>query len=193
MNWQDLSYLNAGSVIQKKAFRSISELHIFNLLAEYSPILTGTIPIGISINSSDLDITCRFMDADKFENKMENLFSKHNEFKVQQKEKNRYWVVVASFTYQNFPFEIFGTLFPVTDQNSYKHMLIEYRILQLLGNDFKQKVIQLKQEGLKTEPAFAKLFNINGDPYQQLINIENIPDSQILQMWNMSQFNNRNS
>lgn len=186
MNWQDISYLNSGSAIQQKAFRSLQKLQIFNLLAEYSPILTGTIPIGISIDSSDLDITCRFMDADKFEKKMENLFGQQKGFKIQQKEKNGYWVVVASFTFQNLPFEIFGSLFPATDQNSYRHMLIEHRILQLLGEDFKQKIIQLKKEGLKTEPAFATLLKIDGDPYLQLLDIEGITDTEILQMWNMS-------
>ncbi|MDQ1769694.1 DUF4269 domain-containing protein [Labilibaculum sp. A4] len=186
MNWQDISYLNSGSAIQKRAFKCLNKLQVFNLLAEYSPILTGTIPIGISIDSSDLDITCRFMDADKFERKMENLFRDQTDFKIQQKEKNGYWVVVASFTYQDFPFEIFGSLFPPTDQNSYRHMLIEHRILQLLGEDFKQKVIQLKKEGLKTEPAFAKLLKLKGDPYQQLLNMEGVTDSEILQHWNKS-------
>lgn len=186
MNWLDISYLNSGSAIQRRAFKSITKLQIFNLLAEYSPILTGTIPIGISIDSSDLDITCRFMDADKFEKKMESLFGEQEGFKIQQKEKNGYWVVVASFTFQNFPFEIFGSLFPPTDQNSYRHMLIEYRILQLLGEDFKQKIIQLKKEGLKTEPAFAKLLKLDGDPYQQLLDMEGVTDTEILQHWNMS-------
>lgn len=186
MNWKDISYLNSGSAIQKKAFKSINELQILELLKEYSPIVTGTIPIGISIDSSDVDITCRFMDADKFEKKMSNLFGEHKDFKIQQKEKNGYWVVVASFTYQDFPFEIFGSLYPATDQNSYRHMLIEHRILQLLGEDFKQKVIQLKEEGLKTEPAFAKLFKFDGDPYLQLLDMEGISDTEILQHWNMS-------
>lgn len=186
MNWKDISYLNSGSTIQKRAFKSLNDLQIFELLAEYSPILTGTIPIGISIDSSDLDITCRFMDADKFEKKMEILFGEQKEFKIQQKEKNGYWVVAASFTFQDFPIEIFGSLFPATDQNSYRHMLIEHRILQLLGEDFRQKVILLKQEGLKTEPAFAKLFKFEGDPYQQLLEIEGITDTEILQLWNMN-------
>ncbi|BAX79495.1 DUF4269 domain-containing protein [Labilibaculum antarcticum] len=186
MNWQDISYLNSGSAIQRRAYKSIMKLQIYNLLAEYSPILTGTIPIGISIESSDLDITCRYMDADNFEKKMKSLFGEQKEFKIQQKEKNGYWVVVASFTYQDFPFEIFGSLFPGTDQNSYRHMLIEHRILQLLGEDFKQKVIQLKKEGLKTEPAFAKLLKLDGDPYQQLLDMEGITDTEILQHWNIS-------
>lgn len=186
MNWQNISYLNSGSAIQKRAFKSLHELQIFELLAEYSPILTGTIPIGISIDSSDLDITCRFMNADKFEKKLESLFGEQKEFKIQKKEKNGYWIVVASFTYQNFPFEIFGSLFPATDQNSYRHMLIEHRILQLLGEDFKQKVIQLKKEGLKTEPAFAKLFKFDGDPYLKLLDMKGITDTEILQHWNMS-------
>ncbi|PKQ65665.1 hypothetical protein BZG02_01275 [Labilibaculum filiforme] len=186
MNWKDITYLKSGSEIQKQAFKCLNTLQIFDLLAAHSPILTGTIPIGISIDSSDLDIACNYMDADKFEKKIQSLFGEQKEFKIQQKEKNGYWVVIATFNFQNFPIELFGSLFPPTSQNSYRHMLIEHRILQLLGEDFKQQIIHLKQNGLKTEPAFAKLFQLDGDPFQQLLEMDDLTDTEILQQWNRS-------
>ncbi len=33
----------------------------------------------------------------------------------------------------------------------------------------REEVIRLKENGLKTEPAFAQVLNINGDPYEGLI------------------------
>jgi hypothetical protein len=48
-------------------------------------------------------------------------------------------------------------------------MLIEHRLLLKHGEAFKNKVIELKQNGLKTEPAFAKLLGIEGDPYEELL------------------------
>jgi len=184
MNWQDISYLNSGSVIQQKAYLCLRRLHIFELLAEYKPILTGTIPIDISIDSSDLDIACKYEDADKFEIFVHALFGKQADFKIEQKKKDGYRIVLAKFFFQNFEVEIHGSLFPVASQNSYQHMLIEHRILKLLGDDFRQQIIQLKQEGLKTEPAFAHLLKIEENPYQSLLEFELYPDTKIIELWN---------
>ena len=59
-------------------------------------------------------------------------------------------------------------------------MLIEYRILNLLGLDFKNKIIQLKRSRLKTEQAFAELLNIKGNPYDKLLELEAYSDEEIL-------------
>ncbi|MBL1705198.1 DUF4269 domain-containing protein [Klebsiella pneumoniae] len=33
----------------------------------------------------------------------------------------------------------------------------------------REEILRLKENGLKTEPAFAQVLNINGDPYEALI------------------------
>lgn len=185
MDWKDISYLKDGSPVQTKAHKYLNELKIFDVLKEYTPVLTGTIPIGISTKSSDLDIACRYFDADRFENYLEIHYGRQTNFKVEQKEKDGYWIVVANFIYQGFEIEIYGALFPVASQNSYRHMQIEHRVLQLLGDDFKEEIIALKKDGIKTEPAFAKLLNIEGDSFQELLKLETATDSEILSMWNV--------
>ena len=47
-------------------------------------------------------------------------------------------------------------------------MVIEGRLLDLAGESFRHNVIELEQSGLKTEPAFARLLGLNGDPYEAL-------------------------
>ncbi len=183
MDWKDISYLKEGSPVQTKAHKCLNDLKIFEILKEYTPVLTGTIPIGISTDSSDLDIACRYFDADRFENYLETHYGRQTNFTVEQKEKAGYWIVVAKFIFQGFKVEIYGALFPVASQNSYRHMQIEHRVLQLLGDDFKQQIIKLKQEGVKTEPAFADLLKIEGDPYQQLLKLETATDSEIISFW----------
>lgn len=183
MDWKDISYLKDGSPVQTKAHKYLNELKIFELLKEYNPVLTGTIPLGISTKSSDLDIACRYFDADRFESYLESHYGRQTNFTVEQKEKAGYWIVVARFIYQGFKVEIYGALFPVASQNSYRHMQIEHRVLQLLGDDFKQKIITLKQEGIKTEPAFAHLLNIEGDSFQEILKLETATDSEISSMW----------
>lgn len=50
-------------------------------------------------------------------------------------------------------------------------MLVEYKLLQQHGEDFRQQVVALKKAGIKTEPAFAKLLQLPGDPYEALLQL----------------------
>lgn len=47
-------------------------------------------------------------------------------------------------------------------------MVIEYFLIKNV-NGLKEKVIKLKKQGYKTEPAFAYLLKLSGDPYESLI------------------------
>ena len=48
-------------------------------------------------------------------------------------------------------------------------MIKEFEILEKEGDEFRRKIIELKELGLKTEPAFAKLLGLSGDPYVELL------------------------
>ena len=48
-------------------------------------------------------------------------------------------------------------------------MIIEHKILQENDEKFRRDIIKLKERGLKTEPAFAKLLGLEGNPYQALL------------------------
>lgn len=182
-DWRNINYLKNGSPVQVKAYNCLNKLGILDSLAEYNPTLTGTIPIGISVKESDLDIACRFFDADRFERVVESIYGKQKDFKIEQKEKAGYWVVVANFNYEGFDIEIFGSAYPVVAQNSYRHMLIEDRILKLLGEDFNKEVVKLKETGIKTEPAFADLLKLEGDPFYELLQLESYSDKEIKKLW----------
>ena len=41
--------------------------------------------------------------------------------------------------------------------------------MQKMGPAFKEQIRGLKRNGLKTEPAFAKLLGLNGDPYRAVL------------------------
>ncbi len=47
-------------------------------------------------------------------------------------------------------------------------MMFEYRILQEKGEDFKNEIIALKRQGIKTEPAFGILLGLE-NPYEDLL------------------------
>ena len=87
--------------------------------------------------------------------------------------------VVASFTTLSFDFEIFAQNIPVQQQFAVVHLIVEARLLRLCGQDFKDRILKLKNAGLKTEPAFAKCLNLAGDPYQELYNLSLLSDDQL--------------
>ena len=53
------------------------------------------------------------------------------------------------------------------NQNAYRHMIVEHAINA--ASTYKRRNYSLKRERFKTEPAFAQVLNIDGDPYEGLI------------------------
>ena len=46
----------------------------------------------------------------------------------------------------------------------------------------KSKVIELKQSGQKTEPAFAALLQLQGDPYAAMLKLEKLSDDELVSL-----------
>ena len=141
-------------------------------LAKYNPLLAGTIPIEIDISSSDLDIVCYVLDYKSFSDKLIDLFGKQVGFKIKTKLINKVITTIANFQGTHFPIEIFGQAIPSKKQNAFRHMLIEHKILQEKDSIFTQKIIHLEKSGIKTEPAFAQLLGLKGNPYHLLLTLE---------------------
>lgn len=160
--------MQTGNEAQQKAYAAIKELNICNDLRIYNPVLCGTLPIGLDVVGSDLDIVMEVQDLDHFEEQLQILYNDKNNFTLKRTTIGSNQVVKANFLFGNFEFELFGQSQPVHKQNAYIYMLIEHRILRKDPN-LKEKVINLKKQGYKTEPAFCTLLEIPGDPYDGLI------------------------
>jgi len=170
IDFEKIDYLKDGSERQKSAYQNLTKYRILEKLADFNPILAGTIPINIDIPESDLDIICHWTNKIEFINLLKKFFSKELNFSLKEVKILNEETVITNFLIDNFEIEIFGQNIPCKFQNAFKHMLIEYQILQEKGEEFRQKVIELKMQGIKTEPAFAKLLNLIGDPYISLLN-----------------------
>lgn len=172
IDFTKIDYLKDGNERQKRAFEVLTKYKVFEKLSNFSPILAGTIPIEIDIDGSDLDIICEvdlrfeedFLDGIMFSKLIpfENMATVENIILNDEK------CIVINFMLEEFPIEIFAQNKPTTQQNAYLHMIAEYKILQEKGEDFKQKIIELKKKGIKTEPAFGVLLNLE-NPYEDLL------------------------
>lgn len=177
---EDISYLLKGNDKQRMAYNILKKLKIFEVLRRFNPVLVGTIPINIDIESSDLDIICEVYNFDEFKEILSNHYKDNKEFKITLDIQSRN--IVVGFVYDEFAIEIFGQPLSTKKQNGYRHMIIEERILSLGGEGFKREIIKLKKEGMKTEPAFAKCLGIKGDPYIELLKLEYFSDEELLDM-----------
>ncbi|MEZ4942221.1 MAG: DUF4269 domain-containing protein [Saprospiraceae bacterium] len=175
MTFTTIAYLQSGTPSQRRAWRILTRYRVLEKLEPYDPILTGTIPIGIDIDSSDLDICCNAPDLPAFRAAVETGFRDAPGFSIREKSIHGQACVVANFELDGFPVELFGQAVPTRQQNAYRHMLVEHRILQERGAAFRQQIIALKKQGIKTEPAFARLLGLNGDPYLELLSLESEP------------------
>lgn len=140
------------------------------LLSAYAPIFVGTIPINIDIESSDIDIICYVRNKKQFIEDLVSYFHEMKDFKVTKNITLN--SLKANFYIEDFEFEIFGQDLESFQQNAYQHMIIEHRILVEKGEKFRQEIVKLKKQGLKTEPAFAKLLGLGGNPYKDLLKLK---------------------
>lgn len=164
----DISYLLNGNKTQQKAYQTLTNLKIMNIMKPYHPTLTGTIPLQIETKHSDLDIICEVHDFTLFEEILQKHYSKHKDFLVSRYILNAIPSMVSNFHYNGFPVEIFAQPIKVSKQNAYRHMIAEYNILRIADESAVKNIIALKEQGIKTEPAFARYFGLEGDPYKRL-------------------------
>ncbi|AWK04522.1 DUF4269 domain-containing protein [Flavobacterium crocinum] len=171
-DFKNLAYLKTGNQKQQLAFEVLTKYKVLESLADFDPILVGTIPIHIDIENSDLDIICYWKNKLDFIEIVKQLFGKEMNFTIREVLIDDRESVVANFFLDVFEIEIFGQNIPTELQNGYKHMVIENKILLSKDQNFRLEIIRLKEKGIKTEPAFGLLLGLKGNVYQELLDFE---------------------
>lgn len=171
IDFTNISYLEDGSKKQKLAFSVLENNKIIDCLADFSPILAGTIPLDIGVYGSDLDIICYWKNKDEFISVILTYFGDKENFRLREKVINDEETIIANFFIDDFEVEILGQNIPSIQQTAFRHMVVEYRVLIEMGQDFRNAVVDLKRKGTKTEPAFAQLLGLSGDPYQAVLGL----------------------
>ena len=182
--FKSIKYLEEGNEKQRLAYNTLQKSKIFNILSQYNPVLVGTIPIDIDIASSDLDIICEVYDHQIFEKTIKKHYGTYKNFSVNRQTVRGVETSFSKFRYDGFIIEIFGQPNSVFKQNGYRHMIIEKKILDLVGRDVKEEIKKLKRSGIKTEPAFAKYLELKGDPFEELQNLSFLSEKELLKFIN---------
>lgn len=169
IDFLSIDYLKNGTTLQQEAFFVLQQFQVMEILSNFFPLLVGTIPINVAIETSDLDILCCFDDDEIFQETIKQNFGTEKNFQLEKRTINEVPTILANFNLNDFEIEIFGQNVPVQQQNGFRHMMIEAKILDERGENFRQEIIRLKKSGLKTEPAFAQLLDLKGDPYEALL------------------------
>lgn len=172
MDFSNLNYLKKGTLQQQRIYYLLKSYKVFEILEDFSPLLTGTFPIDIPIKGSDLDIILQANDFEKLSKILYSNFGNLPQYLLHIESIKNEKILICEFQLEEFPVEIYAKNQTTKDQNAYRHLLIEYQILQENNEDFKQRIIALKNSGIKTEPAFAQLLKLNGDPYEALLNYQ---------------------
>lgn len=157
---------------------ALERTQILQMLSAFDPRVAGTPPLGIAVETSDIDILCHVTDQPAFMEAVRNIVSSLEDFRIEQ------WMhgqrpIIASFQGEGWEFEIFASPEPVDRQAGWRHFCIEARLLDLGGEAFRGRVMELRHSGLKTEPAFAKALGLTGDPYIGLFELEGLADDAL--------------
>jgi len=160
--------LKTGAPAQRAAWRVLTALGILDALAPFHARLVGSIPIDVDIPGSDLDIICQADDLDALAQLLKERYGRLSRFRIAFKTRYNHPVLVCEFEYGGFPIQVYGSPTPVERQRGWVHMAAEAHLLAQGGEKAREAVRALKRTGMKTEPAFAQVFGLSGDPYETL-------------------------
>jgi hypothetical protein len=149
---------------------ALAECDVLGLLAPFDPRIAGTPPLGLDLPGSDIDVLCFAPDAHAFTDIVWRNFSSAPGFAAKQLVRAPR-PLVASFEVAGWRIELYGEAIPVEQQRGWRHFAVERRLLALGGKDLAAAVRALRQQGMKTEPAFAAALRQRGDPYLALLDL----------------------
>ena len=160
----------------------LQRARVFEHLAAFDPRWVGSIPLDIHGAGADADIACSGgRDLAIFRRALETAFADHGVTVIDNVHAGEA-SVIARFTLDGLPIEVFGRKRPVETHESYVHWLAEDRLLRLAGETLRKDVRAAKAGGLKTEPAFAKVLNLGGDPHSELLKLASPGDEALLDL-----------
>ncbi|XDD53959.1 DUF4269 domain-containing protein [Leptospira sp. WS4.C2] len=175
-------YLQFGTAKQQELQRDLEEWKILKYLHGFKPTLAGTIPLDIDTDASDVDILVKFNIPAHLQKICYAKFRNLPNYSFSEKTIALRVTLICRFETKKFQYEIFGQSVEPTEQFAWIHMMVENRFLTLADPSFREEIRNLKKQGIKTEPAFCKVLDLNGDPYKTLVLWNQKTDDQIREL-----------
>jgi len=166
---------------------AVAESGVMEELAQFDPHIAGTPPLGLDLPDSDIDIVCFAPEAHAFTEAVWRAFSGVSGFTVKQLMRSPR-PVVGSFEVADWRIELYGEAIPVEHQRGWRHFIVERRLLALGGEDLMAAILALRQQGMKTEPAFGTALKLRGDPYLALLDLSEQDDATLVAVLRVSGF-----
>ncbi|WP_297588595.1 DUF4269 domain-containing protein [Roseibium sp.] len=157
---------------------AIDRLDLLDRLADFDPVTIGTPPLGIATETSDIDVACFSENLERFRTFAVREFGDIEGFAARTSVHAGMQAIVVSFQSSGWEIELFCQALRTAEQWGVRHFRIEKRLMEiepLLGNE----VLNLKRLGLKTEPAFAQILQLPGNPYEAMLDLENQTDEEL--------------
>lgn len=175
-------HLSLESVIRlelnQKVNTALIQSQVLSLLKDYQPLVAGTFPLGIETIDSDIDILLSSDDLNEFLTLVEKYFSGLCKYEAYIEKEEGY--AICKFELNGVSFELYCENVETPQQRAYKHFQVEERLLRLGGEVFRKKIISKRKEGKKTEPAFAEVLNLKGDPFLALLDLHELSEEELL-------------
>lgn len=180
-----IDYLQNGSTRQQRAYASLRELDILSRLASFStdglgeaPALVGSLPLDLALDSSDIDIVVYATDLKSFGTVLKSEFGELEGFRSSRGIVLGVPTLMTEFIFSGETYEIFSQATLVPRQNAVIHLLVEERLLNLGGPEFRRQIVDERQLGAKTEIAFGNVLGL-ADPYRELLGLEDLSDNEL--------------
>lgn len=159
----------------ERVWKVLQKSKVLKVLRVHKPLVAGTFPLGVYTENSDIDVLVEIQDHETLEKILKSHFESFDEFEMIRTMVDDLETTICSFSIDGVAFEIFGQDRNPVSQKAYRHFQVEEQLLKYGGEDFLRKVQDLRSKGEKTEPAFAKALELEGDPYHALLN-QNVKD-----------------
>jgi len=158
---------------------ALRRTNLLAVLAPFDPHVVGTPPLGLDLPTSDIDVLCYAPDPHAFTQVVWDSYAICNDFSIRQW-TGRENPIIASFAAADWTLELFGQDLPVSEQHGWKHFQVEHRLLTIGGSPFRAAVMQLRGDGMKTEPSFAAALGLKGsNPYEALLEMAGWSDEAL--------------